>query len=386
MECDLSKLRIPEALRPFALAHASAPAPFRALAEMLLTMSGRVDAAELGLCALDLRRAAPGDALVWALTANILSPRIPNYHWAMVNDGLRNEAYAAAIAAAVRPGMTVLEIGTGAGLLAMLAARAGAAHVYTLERTPETAEIARRCIALNGLSERITVLTMDAKDARIGTHIPRRCDLVVHEIFASDLVGEGVIPVIAHARENLLVPGAPLVPERAWIKAALVDGSRHLPGMETSTVFGFDLSPLNDAGRARIFVSQPKSRDILAEPAEAAHVDLRKAIDRQRSSETLHFDIRQPGMANGVVQTLCFGFPDGSEFEAANPDSNWSRNFYPFRHRREVRVGEQVRIRLDQNEATLAFDLDDTPASPDAETDNQIPGTVTGTRSRLTPA
>jgi protein arginine N-methyltransferase 7 len=47
----------------------------------------------------------------------------------MINDLPRNAFYKTALDLAVRPGCTVLEIGTGSGLLSMLAARAGPDHV-----------------------------------------------------------------------------------------------------------------------------------------------------------------------------------------------------------------------------------------------------------------
>lgn len=48
---------------------------------------------------------------------------VPDWHFNMVNDEPRNAAFAAAIASLVKPEQRVLEIGTGSGLLAMLAAR-----------------------------------------------------------------------------------------------------------------------------------------------------------------------------------------------------------------------------------------------------------------------
>src|SRR5215467_3853117 len=53
---------------------------------------------------------------------------VPPWHFAMMDDRRRNEAYEAAIRRAVK-GKRVLDIGTGAGLLALIAARAGASHV-----------------------------------------------------------------------------------------------------------------------------------------------------------------------------------------------------------------------------------------------------------------
>jgi hypothetical protein len=72
-----------------------------------------------------------------------LSTGVPAYHWRMLRDEPRNAIYARAIARHVRAGMTVLEIGTGAGLLALMAARAGA-RVVTCESNPMIAAAARR--------------------------------------------------------------------------------------------------------------------------------------------------------------------------------------------------------------------------------------------------
>src|SRR6266567_942463 len=82
---------------------------------------------------------------------------VPAWHFAMMDDKPRNTAYRAAIARAV-PGKRVLEIGTGAGLLAMMAARAGASTVTTCERVGLIADRARDIVALNGLATRVKVI------------------------------------------------------------------------------------------------------------------------------------------------------------------------------------------------------------------------------------
>src|SRR6202008_1935184 len=50
----------------------------------------------------------------------------PAWHIPMVNDEERNQAYDLALRRAVKPGDLVLEVGTGSGLVSMMAARAGA--------------------------------------------------------------------------------------------------------------------------------------------------------------------------------------------------------------------------------------------------------------------
>ena len=69
---------------------------------------------------------------------HVLSSAVQRWHYRMLNDRRRNETYATAIAAAlgVLPASaSVLDIGTGTGLLAMLAARAGntQCHVWACD-------------------------------------------------------------------------------------------------------------------------------------------------------------------------------------------------------------------------------------------------------------
>ena len=52
------------------------------------------------------------------------------------------------------------------------------------------AEIARRCIRLNGYSEQVTVLQMHSSELVVGQHLPARVDVVVTELVDS---GECVI-------------------------------------------------------------------------------------------------------------------------------------------------------------------------------------------------
>ena len=51
----------------------------------------------------------------------------------MLNDSIRMTAYEKAIKEVVKPGMTVLDIGTGTGILALWALKAGAKKVYAIE-------------------------------------------------------------------------------------------------------------------------------------------------------------------------------------------------------------------------------------------------------------
>ena len=106
----------------------------------------------------------------------------------MRDDGERTSAYARAIAAAA-PGKVCLDVGTGAlALLALLAAKAGAKHVYAVEANAEAAEAARATVAAAGFADKITILDGYSTDVRL----PEPVDLLLHEIFGEVVGAEGV--------------------------------------------------------------------------------------------------------------------------------------------------------------------------------------------------
>ncbi|KAJ0396410.1 hypothetical protein P43SY_001740 [Pythium insidiosum] len=122
----------------------------------------------------------------------------------------------------------VLDIGTGTGLLAMFAARHGAAHVYACEMFKPMAEIATRVTADN-FADKITVFAKRSTELVVSAehgHLPQRADMLVSELFDSILLGEAVIPTLRHAREHLLAPHAVIVPERATVFAHVVESER----------------------------------------------------------------------------------------------------------------------------------------------------------------
>ena len=68
--------------------------------------------------------------------------------------------------AKAKKGDVVLDMGTGTGIIPILMeAKTEAAHLTGLEIQEESADMARRSVALNGLSEKIDIVTGDIKEA-----------------------------------------------------------------------------------------------------------------------------------------------------------------------------------------------------------------------------
>ncbi|MEM7684456.1 MAG: 50S ribosomal protein L11 methyltransferase [Pseudomonadota bacterium] len=350
---------VPEVLTAEARTALSEAAPLRALAQLLVSKADDVPIPDLALSAVALRRAAPQDRAVWALTDALLYTQVPNYHWQMVADAPRNAAYAGAIADAVEPGMTVLEIGAGSGLLAMIAARSGAEHVYTIEANPLMAQVAQECVARNGYADRVTVLPGHSTNMEIGKQIPVSADVLIHEIFSADLLGEHVLPSVAHAKAELLAKNAPLLPFGIAAVGALAEPPKHRL-TEDMAIDGLDLSPLT-AIDAAITKYGPGLCARLSAPFALYDCDLRGAYP-QEGRRDMRIAAVQAGTATGVEQWMHIEFPNNTALVADDRASHWQTCFHPFGAQLALDEGATVDISVEFWPGALAVGLAAQPA------------------------
>lgn len=226
----------------------------------------------------------------------------PAWHIPMVNDEERNQAYDLALRRAVKPGDLVLEIGTGSGLVAMMAARAGAGHVVTCEVLPLMGDIAREVVAKNGLSDRITVITRKSTQLQVGTDLADRADVFVSELINIGMLSPNMIPVLQHAREALLKPGARIIPAGAVVHGALIEAPQLARINPVRQISGFDLGPLDklrSPGYAQIDLAADLVRQV-SQPFKAFEFDFRGAMP-ERDVRLLQITATSAGVAHGVA-------------------------------------------------------------------------------------
>jgi precorrin-6B methylase 2 len=211
---------------------------------IVLAALGRYrEAAERSRAALELR---PGYAKALRNLRLVYQEQVPLWHFPMMNDARRNAAFDAAIRHAVKPGMRVLDIGSGSGLLAMMAARAGAGSVFTCEMVPLIADKAREIVCRNGLDGVVTVIGKRSTELAIGEDMPGRADLLITETFDAGLLGEGALPAIEHACLELLTPAARILPRSATVTGMLVESAGLQRKGWVGDAAGFDLSAFNE--------------------------------------------------------------------------------------------------------------------------------------------
>ncbi|KAJ7407685.1 putative protein arginine N-methyltransferase 9 [Willisornis vidua] len=135
---------------------------------------------------------------------------VERWHFIMLNDAKRNLTYLKAIENAVHSGCkSVLDIGTGTGILSMFAKKAGASCVYACELSKTMYKLARDVVAANNMEREIKLLHLKSLDIEIPKHIPERVSLVVTETVDAGLFGEGIVESLIHAWEHLLLQPKP---------------------------------------------------------------------------------------------------------------------------------------------------------------------------------
>lgn len=281
---------------------------------------------------------------------------IPRWHFPMLNDHERNDAFAVALERQVVEGSHVLDIGTGTGLLAMMAVTAGAGHVTTCETNPLLAEIARQTIELNGMSEMITVVGKRSTDLVVGRDLDA-ADLVVSEIVDCGLIGEGILPTIRHAREQLLRPGGRLIPSGGRLYGFLVESRAAIGLNRASYAGGYDVRLLNMVSTPGHFPIRLSTwpHQVVSDTVELLSFDFAEGplADGQRL-------IRFPTNVDATAQAFVawFELDLGSGVAIRNsPDnlgSHWMQAFIPFDEPVPVQAGQGLDIAFAWSGTTLS--------------------------------
>ncbi|MEM8797737.1 MAG: tetratricopeptide repeat protein [Pseudomonadota bacterium] len=284
---------------------------------------------------------------------------VARWHFSMLNDTHRNTAYEEAIKRAVRPDDVVLDIGTGSGLLSMMAARAGAKHVYTCEAVPVIADKAREIIALNGMADRITVFDGWSLGLRVGEHLPQKADVLVSEIVDNLLIGEGIMGTLDHALRHLVKPDARILPHSGRLFVTPVETEKLFLGDRAFTSSGFDVSPFNAFTEFGNFSSDqvtPSSYRPLGPDVEVFSFDFTMPGFQDELHETA-LQITEAGRMHGVLIwfDLAIDLKASINNHPERGREHWGCSFVFLDRSRDVTPGDVPRLVVAHDTTTVDF-------------------------------
>lgn len=284
---------------------------------------------------------------------------IPRWHFEMLNDEERNSAFERALTKAVTSSSIVLDIGSGSGLLAMMAARAGAEKTISCEMVLPIAELARHTVSHNNYSDRVTILDKKSTDIRIGIDMTRRANLLVTETVDCGLLGEGIVPSITHAREKLLTADAQIIPRAADILAIIVE-SEQLRNLNWADVAaGFDVSPINQYSTPGYFPVRLAAFDYksLTDPFPVFNFDFTQGIITP-ASKIIPVPVKRDGRCHAIV--FWFNMQLDDEIWLSNCQgsmTHWEQALQGFEKVITVQAGEILSIKAQHDCSAVSFRL-----------------------------
>lgn len=294
--------------------------------------------------------------------------KIPQWHFDMLADSTRNEAYEQAIINNVKPELKILEIGTGSGLLSMMAVRAGAAQVTTCEMVPELADMARQIIADNGYQHNIKVINKRSDKLEVGTGLDmeEKADLLISEILDAGLLGEHVLPSLRHARDHLLKPNAKIIPYNADIYAVAIESETIRLANPIKKISGFDLSRFNifksitpyNAIQLDNIPHKKMSEEFFADRIDFNNLPEEKN-GRYYNAKRLSVKINHTGNIDAIVFWFVLNIDDSVSISTAPKGDtlHWRQAVAILPESVTVTEGDIVELELRQNEQVMTFKL-----------------------------
>jgi type I protein arginine methyltransferase len=263
----------------------------------------------------------------------------------MMRDRVRMDAYATALRRAVAPGAVVADIGTGTGVLALLACRYGARRVYAIEAS-EAIEAARDIARANGLADRIQFIQARST----GVTLPEAADVVVSDLHGVLPLFEHHLPSIVDARtrflrrDGLLIPGRDVV----WVTVA---GAPALyepyvtPWQDNHD--RFDLSVVRPLVTNTWRQCHARAEHLRLEPRRWAVLDF-ATLDDPDVTGMASWTVPAAGTAHGLV--LWFDADLGNGVTLSNapgaPEAVYGQAFFPWPDPVALAVGDAVSVSL----------------------------------------
>ena len=292
--------------------------------------------------------------------SSALSQITPIWHIAMINDADRNRCYLEAINQAVKPNDLVLDIGAGSGLLSMMASDAGASRVIACELVIPIANKAQDIVRKNGFTEKISVFGMKSTDLTVGIEMPRKADVIISEIFSSEMVGEGILATLRDSRERLLKQGGIMIPEQAEIKFALIGPSPEISSMTNPGVNScYFLEDFSEICPRKLSVQLREKPNLLSSAETAFCFDFLKEFAFNQEKD-INVSVTRDGQCIGILQWLRTNLFGDIVLEnvPGESTSHWSSNIYLFQNSIKVKQGQSVEISALVDKDILWFKCD----------------------------
>ncbi len=272
----------------------------------------------------------------------------------MIEDPVRMGAYGAALRKHVKAGMVVVELGSGPGIMAMMACQLGASRVYAIEPDPSI-DLARRLAQTNGFDDRIVCIRKLSTDVEL----PERGDLLLSDLRGTLPLLEHHIGSIKDARERLLKPGAQQLPQRDTLMVGLARDDGEFARLQRpwrANTLGLDLRAGYDFGINMLRGVDQKSNVSLGVGQAWGVVDYR-TVESPNVSGRVEFSPPAGERVNGLELWFEAEVCDGIGYSTGpdQPSQVYGRGWLPLQDELVVGEAETITVELAMNLVNGAY-------------------------------
>lgn len=261
------------------------------------------------------------------------------HHRHLLDDGVRTRALLKAIAGVVKPGDVVADLGTGTGVLAIAARRAGASKVWAIDHDP-IVKVAEAIARDNGV-DGITFVQQHSREVVL----PEPVDVIVSECFGPLAVGGSMIPALIDARRRWLKPGGRMVPRSVSIFVAPVETKAayaYVSGFAKQR-YGLAWHAAHELATQNVYNTEFAASELLARASAGSAIELeRHDLAEVRADGVWH--AARAGTVHGFAGWFEADLGGGVVLTTApgKPSTIWRQVFFPLREPVRVKRGTQI--------------------------------------------
>lgn len=243
----------------------------------------------------------------------------------------------------------VVDVGSGTGVLAVMCAKAGAAHVDAIEAS-RIAYFLKQIVETNAVASSVVeVHECRAEDVELSEPV----DVVVSEWMGYFLLFENMLPSVLSVRDRFLKPGGLMLPSACRLLAApLEDDAWRSSKIDFwNSVHGIDMSVLRPLAAATA-CEKPQHRlvpeaGLLAPPIQLLSIDLATVqdTDLQKFEQALDFKVPAGRRLDGIATWFECDFGDAGcllSTSPSEPATHWRQTAFYFRQPMEGGGGIRV--------------------------------------------